>query len=171
MGAAAGSGTAQKAPREGEPALLRASSSGAVHAALLLAAVPVGYYLGARLGFVLRFPPATTSVIWPPNAFLTAVLLLTPPRRWWLCILAALPAHVLVQAQAGFSPTLMAALFVTNCLEAVVAAGSVHLWSDDPERFDTLHRVTVFVAGAVLLAPFVTSFADAAVVHWLQGEP
>ena len=143
----------------------------AVRAALLLVAVAASYYLGARLGFVLRFPPATTSVIWPPNALLTAILLLTPPGRWWTCVLAVLPAHVLVEAQAGFSPGLIAALFVTNCLEAILAAGAVHLWSDDPVRFDTLHRVTVFVLGAVLMAPLVTTFADAAAVHWLQGEP
>src|SRR5215475_4777955 len=46
---------------------------------LLAAAVAVAYYGGAQLGFVLRFPPAITSVIWPPNSLLTAVLLLTPP--------------------------------------------------------------------------------------------
>ena len=43
-----------------------------------------------QLGSVLRFPPAVTSVIWPPNALLTAALLLVPPRRWWLCIPATL---------------------------------------------------------------------------------
>jgi Mg2+-importing ATPase len=30
---------------------------------------------------MLRLPPATTSLLWPPNAFLTAVLLLSAPRR------------------------------------------------------------------------------------------
>src|SRR5262245_25134096 len=89
---------------------------------LLFVAVGIIYYLGARIGFLLRFPPATTSVIWPPNALLTAVLLLTPPGRWWLYVLlAALPAHLLVELQAGFPLQLVFALFATNCLEAVVA--------------------------------------------------
>ena len=37
-----------------------------------LAGVAAAYYVGAVVGFVLRFPPATTSVLWPPNAILTA---------------------------------------------------------------------------------------------------
>ena len=45
--------------------------------------VAVGYYVGANLGFILRFPPTTPSVMWPPNAILTATLLLAPTRRWW----------------------------------------------------------------------------------------
>jgi len=40
--------------------------------------VSVGYYVGANIGFILRFPPATPSVMWPPNAILTATLLLIP---------------------------------------------------------------------------------------------
>ena len=85
-------------------------------------------------------------------------------------LLAALPAHVLVEVQAGFPPLLIALLFLTNCLEALLAAAAVHLWSDDPTRFDSLPRVLVFVAGAVLMAPVVSSFADAGVVHVVRGE-
>ena len=133
--------------------------------------VAVTYYLGARLGFFLRFPPATTSVLWPPNALLTAALLLAGPRRWWLCLAAALPAHVLAEAQAGFAPAFVGALFVTNCLEAVVAAALVQRWSDEPTSFDTFRRVMAFVGGAVFVAPLVSTFADAAVVRYFQGEP
>ncbi len=148
-----------------------ASWSPRARTALLLATVAALYYVGARVGFVLRFPPATTSLIWPPNPLLTAVFLLVPPARWWLCILAALPAHMVVALQAGFSPAFMLALFVTNCLEAGIAAGIVRRLSDDPTRFDTLHRVIVFVGGAVFLAPLVSSLPDAAAVHLFQGEP
>src|SRR4029453_14982542 len=114
--------------------------------ALLALTVAATYYLGAQFGSVLRFPPAVTSVIWPPNALLTAALLLVPPRRWWLCIAAAFPAHPLVLAQAGFAPAFIVTLFGTNCLEAVVAASAVRFWSDDPNRFDSLQRSLAFVA-------------------------
>jgi signal transduction histidine kinase/integral membrane sensor domain MASE1 len=136
-----------------------------------LLVVAAAYYLGAQLGFVLRFPPATTSVIWPPNALLTAALLLTNPRHWWLCIAAALPAHAIVEIQAGFTPAFLAALFVTNCLEALIAAAVVRRLSDDPTRFDTQQRVMAFVVGGVLLGPLVSSLPDAAAVHFFQGEP
>lgn len=135
-----------------------------------LAAVASGYYLGSLLGFALRFPPATTSLLWPPNAILTAALLLVPPRRFWLVVAAALPAHLAAQLPAGIPLSLSAAFFVTNCAQALLAAGLVHRWSDEPARFDSLRRVLVFLAGAVLVAPLVTSFADAAAVHGMRGE-
>ena len=140
------------------------------HPLWLALGVATAYYLAARLGMVLRFEPATTSVLWPPNALLTALLLLTPPGRWWIVLAAAFPAHLLIEAQVGFPISLVLALFVTNCSEALLAATMLRLWSDAPHRFDSLRRVTAFLAAAVLLAPFLTSFADAAAIHWLRGE-
>ena len=137
---------------------------------LLALTVAVGYALAARLGFVLRFPPATTSVLWPPNALLTAVLLLVPRERWWVVLAAAFPAHLLVELHAGLPTTLVLGLFVTNCSEALLGATLLCSWSDAPARFDSLRRVTALLAAAVVVAPLVTSFADAAVVHWLHDE-
>jgi signal transduction histidine kinase/integral membrane sensor domain MASE1 len=149
------------------------TSSAPSSAATVATALGVGaaYYLGSTIGFVLSFPPATSSVLWPPNAILTATLLLTPPRRWWIYLLAALPAHALVELRAGFPASLVAALFATNCSEALIAAVGVRRFSDAPSRFDTLRRVTVFIVAAVLTAPFVSSFVDAAAVSWLRAEP
>jgi signal transduction histidine kinase/integral membrane sensor domain MASE1 len=133
-------------------------------------AVCAGYYIGANLGFILRFPPTTPSVMWPPNAILTATLLLAPPRRWWIYLLAALPAHL--AAELGAFPTpLVLSFFVTNCSEALIGAATVRALNDAPTRFDTLARVTVFIVGAVFLSPFLTSFPDAGVVNLVLGEP
>src|SRR3954469_12183627 len=89
----------------------------------------VGYYLGSLIGLELRLPPATTSVLWPPNAVLTAALILTPPRRWALVLLPVLPVHILIQHPTGWPLALILALFVTNCLEAVLAAGGMRFLS------------------------------------------
>src|SRR4030095_6704847 len=51
-----------------------------------------GYYLGCKIGFALTFKPHPVSVLWPPNSVLVGALLLTPPRRWGVVLLAALPA-------------------------------------------------------------------------------
>jgi C4-dicarboxylate-specific signal transduction histidine kinase/integral membrane sensor domain MASE1 len=134
-------------------------------------AVCIGYYAGANLGFILRFPPATPSVMWPPNAILTATLLLTPPRRWWIYLLAALPAHLVAELGAAWPMSLVLGLFVTNCSEALIAAAGVRWLSDAPARFDTLRRAVVFIGAAVVLAPFLSSFLDAGVVTTLRGEP
>src|SRR6185295_13938597 len=141
------------------------------HERWALLAIALAYYAGANIGFILRFPPQTPSVLWPPNSILTAALLLTPVRRWWLYLLAALPAHLLAEAQAGFPMPLVLSLFATNCSEALLAAACVRRWSDEPTRLDTLRRVFVFVAGAVIFAPFASSFVDAGVVTVFQGEP
>lgn len=141
------------------------------HERWVLLAIALAYYAGANIGFILRFPPQTPSVLWPPNSILTAALLLTPVRRWWLYLLAALPAHLLAEAQAGFPMPLVLSLFATNCSEALLAAACVRRWSDEPTRLDTLRRVFVFVAGAGVFAPFASSFLDAGVVTVFQGEP
>ena len=145
--------------------------------ACLLRTVPVAllvcvsYYIGANIGFILRFPPATPSVMWPPNAILTATLLLTPLRQWWIYLLAAFPAHLVAELGMIGPLPLVLVLFITNCSEAFLAAIGVRWLSDTTVRFDTLRRVAVFIVAAVLLAPFVTSFADAAAVAMLKGEP
>jgi signal transduction histidine kinase/integral membrane sensor domain MASE1 len=137
-------------------------------AALLVCA---GYYIGANIGFILRFPPATPSVMWPPNAILTATLLLAPPRRWWIYLLAAFPAHLMAEVSVVWPLSLVFVLFITNCSEALLAAAGMRWLSDAPIRFDTLRRVVIFIVVAVLLAPFVSSFADAAAVATLRDEP
>src|SRR5262245_25376500 len=131
--------------------------------------VSAGYYLGCLLGLMLRLPPATPSVLWPPNAFLTAILLLVPPRRWPLVLLAALPAHLAVEL-SEWPTALVFALFLTNCSEAVLTAGPIWAFSDAPRRFDTPRRLAIFFL-AVLGATALSSFADAAAVRWFVGEP
>lgn len=129
------------------------------------------YYAGSLIGLQLRLSGATTSVIWPPNAVLTSVLLLTPPRRWLLLLACVLPIHVLIQLPTGWPLPLIGTLYLTNCSEALIAAGGLYLLSDAPWRFDTVRRLMAFFAAAVIAAPVLSSFADAAAVAWFRGEP
>ncbi len=141
---------------------------------LIAAGIAIGvgssYYLGSVLGLLLRLPPATPSVMWPPNSILTAALLLVPPRRWLLVLLPVVPAHLAVQLQTDWPLPLIFALFFTNCFEAVLAAGVVWLFSDAPTRFDTPRRLAIFFLAA-LCATLLSSFADAGAVTWFAGEP
>src|SRR3989442_2320404 len=149
--------------------MMRGSSARRVASTAIL--VGVAYYVGAEAGLVFRFPPAPPSVIWPPNSILTATLLMAAPGRWWIYLLAALPAHMAAELPAGWPTSLVLGLFVTNCSEALLAAVCVRRFSDAPARLDTLRRAMVFILGAVLFAPFVSSFADAALVTATRGEP
>ena len=58
---------------------------------------------------------------------------------------------------------------MTNCSEALIAAGLVRRLSDSTTEFNTIRRVAVFIACAGLAAPVLSSFADAAVVHLVRG--
>jgi len=156
-----GARTAREPTRESRPGRLAAGSL----------AVCLAYYAGSHLGLALRFPPATTSLLWPPNAILTTALLLAAPRHWPLFLAAALPAHLLMVLPTGWPLPFIAAVFATNCSEAVIAAVSVRWLAGAPVRFDTLRRMALFIATVVLLAPFVSCFLDAAVVAVWRGEP
>src|SRR5438132_8707143 len=133
----------------------------------------VGYYLGAKVGFALTFRPHPVSVLWPPNAILLASLLLTPVRVWWVILLAAFPAHLAAQLQSNVPPTMIFCWFISNSCEALIGAGCVRYLIDRPVRFDRLGNVGIFVFFAAFLAPFLSSFVDAAFValnQWGQDS-
>jgi signal transduction histidine kinase/integral membrane sensor domain MASE1 len=139
--------------------------------AALAAAVAVAYYVGALVGLALTVPPMSPSVLWPPNAILTVTLLLAPPRRWGLYLLAALPAHLAVQFGTLWPTGLVLALFLTNCSEALLAAVVVRRFAGrGPAVFYSLRTVMIFIVGAGFLAPALSSFLDAAVVTLLRGD-
>jgi PAS domain S-box-containing protein len=126
--------------------------------------VALAYYLGARIGFALTFQPHPVSVLWPPNSILLAALLLTPVRFWWLMVLAAFPAHLAAQVQSNVPPTMILCWFVSNSCEALIGAGCARYFIDRPVRLDRLRNVGIFCFFAAFLAPFLSSFLDAAFV-------
>lgn len=154
--------------------LHRPGSSAADPAAALLrlaALVGLGYYTGAHVGATVAFSEARLSMLWLPNAVLIAALLLTPKRWWWAAFAGALPAHLIFQLQAGFPLPLVLATFVSNGLEALLAALIVTRWSPAP-GFRSLRSVLVFLAAA-LLAPCVTALGSAGflrMAEWGQGD-
>ncbi|HEX9822115.1 MAG TPA: ATP-binding protein [Methylomirabilota bacterium] len=155
-------------PREGAVRAL-------VHAARIPAGivlvVVVAYYAGSRIGLHLKFEPLAPSLLWPPNAILTAALLLAPRRRWGLILLAALPAHLLARLDSPLPLALILALFVTNCSESLIAAAVVRrLGFTASGLFDSLRAAGVFIACAGFVAPFASSFADAAAASVLGGK-
>jgi PAS domain S-box-containing protein len=129
-------------------------------------AVCLGYYLAAKIGFALTFQPNPISVLWPPNALLLSALLLTPKRLWWLIIAAALPAHLVVELESGVPTVMVMGWFVSNCAEALLGAACIRALVGDTPRFDTFRHVGVVLLFGVLVAPFVSSFLDAAFVTW-----
>lgn len=124
----------------------------------------LAYYLGASVGFALTFQPHPVSTFWPPNSILLAALILAPIRWWWVLLLAAFPAHVIVELHSGVPIVMIICWFVSNSCEALIGAILIRRYSEGVPRFDSLQSVGLFIAFAVFLAPVASSFLDAGFV-------
>lgn len=151
------------------------------HAASAALLVAGAYYLGALIGLSITFQSSPISPIWPPNAILLVALLLVPTQAWWMCLLAVFGAHMLVELPGGIPLATTVGLYFTNAGEAILGALLVIRFTDGTRWLGTLRQVVVFLACAIVAAPVITSFADAAVValtrwgdnsfnYWLNWE-
>src|SRR6516225_5690790 len=107
-----------------------------------------GYYVGGIVGLQFNFPPSGITVIWPSTAILLSALLLTPPRYWWMYLLAVVPAHLhlVINFQNPKPPLVVAFCQVANnVVEAVLAALVVRHVIGAPPRFDSLHKMAAFI--------------------------
>ena len=147
-------------------ALAENRRSRSTRAGIVALAVAIGYYAGAKVGFALTAVPQPVSTLWPPNAILLAALLLAPVRWWPGILLAAFPAHLAVELGSGVPLSMVLSWFVSNSAEALIGAAGVRRFSDRPVQFDTFRQVGIFVVFAAILAPFLSSFLDAAFVEW-----
>lgn len=145
-----------------------ASLAFASRPAFLALVTAVSYYVGSQIGFSLTPTESPIAALWPPNAILLAILLLTPPRLWLILVIAVLPAHLLVQLRTGVAPLTALGWFVGNTMEALLGAACVRYFAQTKGRdvplFESVRGVTVFLVFGVLMATFVTSFWDAASV-------
>src|SRR5688572_13773 len=132
--------------------------------------VMAGYYTGGLIGLKLKLEPIGISVIWPPNAILLAALMLIPGRRWWLYLLALLPAHL--HLVANFQPEaplpVMFCQFAGNAGQAALGALAVRPVLGVPPRLDTLRSMSWFMLLAAIVAPALAS-ALAASLFMLTG--
>ena len=128
-------------------------------------AVAVGYYLAARLGFAFTLQPHPISTLWPPNALLAAALMLVPVRAWGWFLLAALPAHWAAELQSGVPKAMVFGWYLSNCAEALLAAGLVRAFVAGAPRLDSLRNAGIVLAAAAIVAPLSSSFLDAALVR------
>ena len=136
--------------------------------ALFVLLVAAGYYAGALIGQSLRFPNSHLSLIWPPTAILLATLMLAPPRRWWIFLLAVAPVHIAVQLRDDVPALGIVSQLAGNFGQALVAATIVRYFVKGSLRLDSFRAVIIFVLCAVILAPFLVS-GIAAYLYVLSG--
>jgi len=132
--------------------------------------VALGYYAGVHVGLVLKFPAVHTVVRLAAEchsdggaaAHATTTLVDLPARG-----AARAPRR---RIRDGVAAPAVLALFATNCGEALIAAVGVRWLSDTPARFDTPAPDDGLLVAAGLVAPFLSSFLDAAAVTIVRGE-
>ena len=92
------------------------------------------------------------------------MLLLTPPRQWWLILALTLPAHLAAELRDHVPLSMVLGWFVSNSAEALIGAACVRRFVGVPVRFDTIRRMGAFIVAGALVAPLVSSFFDAGFV-------
>ena len=140
--------TALSASLEAVKSVLK-SNAAEVAASLLI--VAISYYLAAKTSLSLRFSGSTNAALWPTNAVLVAALLLTPVRRWWMYLLAVVPAHILVHWAYHIGAMWVAFQIGHNAVLAVAAAAILRRLGASLFTFDRLDDVLVFLGTAILL--------------------
>jgi two-component system, LuxR family, sensor kinase FixL len=131
---------------------------------MLLLALALTYYLGVRIGLAFTPVDSAVSLLWPPNAIVLAALLFFPPRLWIWPLLAVLPAHVIAEVSMGVPLAMAACWYVSNVSEALLGAGILFYFLGEAPRFDRVRHVALYLVAAVLCAPVLSSFLDAAFV-------
>jgi PAS domain S-box-containing protein len=127
--------------------------------------ISAAYFVAAEIGIALTMHPAPVSTLWPPNAVVMAIMLLTSPRHWWAVLLAALPAHLAVEIRAGIPLPMVMSWFASNSIDALIGAGLIRGLSPGPVRFDSFRRYSILVL-ATFVSVGVSSFLDAWFVHF-----
>jgi len=131
---------------------------------MLLLALALTYYLGVRIGLAFTPVDSAVSLLWPPNAVVLTSLLFCPPRRWIWPLLAVLPAHLIAEVSLGVPLAMAAAWYVSNISEALLGAGILFYFLGEAPRFDRVRHAALYLFAAVLCAPILSSFLDAAFV-------
>jgi PAS domain S-box-containing protein len=134
--------------------------SATTHLTLRALVLCVAYYLGTLLGYALLFPSSYVSVIWLPNTFLLAALLLSPPRHWAGALLVALPVHMLAQAQFGVGWPLAGLYYLYDCVLVVTTAAALRRFRLERLALADLRHTLGFLAvaaGAAATASLVWS--------------
>ena len=131
----------------------------------------VAYWIGAESAFsVGTLSDKIFAPFWPPNIVLLSAFLLVRPRWWWICILAAFPAHVIAETRIGMPISQLLVAFATNVAIALVSAAAVKVLLGDQPWFDTFRKAATFVIVVGFACPAFVSFGGAFVPILGGGE-
>jgi len=124
--------------------------------------VATAYYLGAEAAFLVgTLSDKIFAPFWPPNVVLFCALLITDPRRWWLLILATLPAHAAAELRIGMPILQLFVAFATNCSVALINALAVRHLLVEPPWFGSIRKATTYIIVTAFLSPSLCALGGA----------
>jgi signal transduction histidine kinase len=99
-----------------------------------------------------------------PNSILLAGLLLTSRRWWWMVVAICLPAHLAAEFESGVPAAMVLSWFLSNSVQALLGAVLINQFLGEDVRLYRTKHLTIFLLFGAFLAPFLSSFLDAALV-------
>lgn len=122
-------------------------------------------FIAAFLG--AKPPPAP---LFAPGAVLLCALLLAPPRRWWLYLLAAFAIQVPILAYLHLPLWWNLVGFIPDAVEPILAVLLLRRYIKTPPRFVSLREASIYTA-CVTVAVAVAATIGSCVNAFIGGEP
>jgi PAS domain S-box-containing protein len=134
------------------------------------AALGAAYWAAVSLAGAISIPNVSIAPIRLPNAIAIVALLLTPPRTWWVYLLAIVPRNTSFSNPAAsilHDPSISLLYLTANSFEIVVTALVMRRVGRGRPRLDGLAECVAFVIVGVVLAPLCSGFIGALAVRRL----
>ena len=126
------------------------------------------FYFAYR--YAMSFSQAAASPFWFPDSILLCALLLVPPGRWWMFVLAALPIRLLAPVSAGLPLWFLLTTFAIDSAKGLLVATALRRFLKNPIRFETVRDFALYCLFAVLLVPAASAFGGAAARYFLGSD-
>jgi PAS domain S-box-containing protein len=133
------------------------------------ALVLIGCYLGASADLWMRFPSGGAAIFFAPYAVLTAALVRTRPRTWWVFMLAAAVGDYFPHRMGGASVGFALGTELVNQVRALIAALGLRYFAVRLARREQMRRMVVHLACSAFVAPALAAFGGAGLVVWFDG--
>src|SRR5690242_11432997 len=104
-----------------------------------------------------NFPPLFVSPVWPTNAILLCVLVVTPVRHWWAYALAGFFVSVNHNLHIGDPVPQILLFLVADAIEVFGAATGIRLFAGGIMAFESRRHLVAYLS-VVLIASFTAAF-------------
>jgi signal transduction histidine kinase len=128
-----------------------------------------GSCAGAYLGTLLTFPEVGAAVLFVPYAVLCTALVMSPPRQWWIYLLASTAGNLVPHATHEVELSFVLGAELANHARAAIAALGIRWARARGRDLNDLRGMTFFLLFAAGVGPGVGALLGAADVA-LHGK-